>query len=197
MTVVKFCGMTRTEDLALACELGVAAVGFVLWPRSPRHVQTSTMSALIRTLPREVVPVAVFVDPTAEDIDRAVDAGARIVQIHGRAPAFARSAEHWRAVSLDDDLAALPPSATLLLDAHDPDRRGGTGRTIDWERAVPIAAARRVMLAGGLTPANVAAAIRQVRPYGVDVASGIEERPGIKSAAAMRAFRDAAREANR
>jgi phosphoribosylanthranilate isomerase len=84
----------------------------------------------------------------------------------------------------------------IVLDAHDPVRHGGTGRTIDWNRAARIAAARRVLLAGGLTPANVAAAIRQVRPYGVDVASGIEDRPGIKDPELMRAFVRAVRQAD-
>jgi phosphoribosylanthranilate isomerase len=84
----------------------------------------------------------------------------------------------------------------LLLDVHDPERHGGTGRTIDWARAAAIAAARRVLLAGGLTSGNVADAIRQVRPYGVDVASGIEDRPGIKNAGAMKAFMAAVREAD-
>ena len=89
----------------------------------------------------------------------------------------------------------IDPHTLIVLDAHDPVRHGGTGRTINWTRAAQVAAARRILLAGGLNPANVGEAIRQVRPFGVDVASGIEQRPGIKDAQAMQAFVTAVREA--
>jgi phosphoribosylanthranilate isomerase len=142
-----------------------------------------------------VLPVGVFVSPADEDIARARDAGVRVIQVHGERRDTA-SGEVWVAFSLEGAFDDLSSDATLLLDAHDPVRHGGTGRTIDWARAAAIATRRRVMLAGGLTPDNVADAIRQVKPYGVDVASGIEERPGIKSAAAMKAFVAAVREAD-
>ena len=119
-------------------------------------------------------------------------AGVRAVQLHGVAgrPAWLVGCELWMAASLAAE--GLTPDVDddclLLLDAHDPERHGGTGRTINWTRAAAIAAQRPIMLAGGLHAGNVADAIRTVRPYGVDVASGIEERPGIKNADAMRDF---------
>jgi phosphoribosylanthranilate isomerase len=200
MTVIKFCGMTRGQDVAAAIELGVDAVGFVLWPGSPRHITLNRTAEIIATMPAAVTAVGVFVRPSRDDIARAVDAGIRVAQIHaGDAAAASESdCEVWVAASLQDD-DVMPPvdrEQTVLLDAHDPERHGGTGRTIDWTRAAHVAARRRVMLAGGLTPANVAAAVRDVRPYGVDVASGIEDTPGIKNALAMRAFVAAVREAD-
>lgn len=197
MTFVKFCGMTRSSDVQLACEFGVQAVGFVLWPKSPRHVPLAAVPSLVALLPQEVLPVGVFVNPTMDEIGRAIDAGVRVVQIHGGSGAPKEiSTPVWIAVSVDADLETLPEDTTLLLDAFDPVRHGGTGRTIDWGRAAVMAAGRRVVLAGGLTAANVGEAIARVRPYGVDVASGVEERPGVKDARAMRAFVAAVRATN-
>jgi phosphoribosylanthranilate isomerase len=196
MTAIKFCGMTRAEDVALAIELGVDAVGFVLWSGSPRYVDAGRASTLIEGLPRHITPVGVYVRPSDADIARGIDAGIRVAQIHG-APdvAFDRvPCEVWLAASVENH---IPNGCTVLLDAHDPQRHGGTGRTIDWNQAAKIAFRQRVMLAGGLTAANVGDAIRAVRPYGVDVASGIEDAPGVKNAEAMKAFVSAVREADR
>lgn len=199
--LVKICGMTRAEDVDLASEFGVDAVGFVLWPRSPRCVNAAQAAALVRRLPGRVTPVGVFVNPTDDEVEAAIEAGIRIAQCHGSEFRPGRPWQSrvplWRAASLEADLSAIPESITLLLDAHDPERHGGTGRTIDWTRAAAVARTRRVILAGGLTADNVADAARQVRPYGVDVSSGVEERPGIKRAAAMQAFVTAVREAER
>lgn len=203
MTHVKFCGMTKVDDVALAGELGAYAAGFVFWPNSPRHVDVLTAARLIAQLPDAVIPVGVFVRPTRDEIVRAVEiAGIRIAQLHGAtdlAPYCDGSWHLWAAASLDADELAPPVASgvTVLLDAHDPERIGGTGQVIDWEAAARIAARRRVLLAGGLTPANVGEAIERVRPYGVDVSSGIEERPGVKNLSAMRAFMTAVREADR
>ena len=197
MTFMKFCGMTREQDVRLAGALGVDAVGFVLWPTSPRAVDPARLAALIRVLPTSTAPVGVFVSPSNDDLDRAIDAGIRIVQIHGAtAPGFVPPTTVWVSRSLEAGFEDVSREMTLVLDAHDPARHGGTGQAIDWARAATIAAARRVVLAGGLTAANVAEAIRQVRPYGVDVASGIEDRPGVKNAQAMEAFVAAVREAD-
>jgi phosphoribosylanthranilate isomerase len=195
VTFIKFCGMTRADDVATACALGVNAVGFVLWPASPRAVDRTRLAALIALLPPQVTPVGVFVSPGADDVQRARDAGVEVVQVHGDGGTPIGGGDVWVARTLDTDLDAVPLAQTVVLDAHDPVRHGGTGRTIDWARAATIAARRRVLLAGGLTPGNVGLAIRQVRPYGVDVASGIEDRPGIKNALAMTAFVAAVREA--
>jgi phosphoribosylanthranilate isomerase len=199
VTLIKFCGMTREQDVRDAVALGADAVGFVLWEGSPRCVAPHRLAALIACLSPSVVPVGVFVRPTRDDIQRGIDAGIRLVQLHGleEQPTEA-SVETWIAVSLERDrfIAALPRETTVLLDAHDPSRHGGTGRTIDWSRAADVSAERRMVLAGGLTAANVADAIRTVRPYGVDVSSGIEDTPGVKNAGAMRAFAVAVRQAD-
>ena len=200
MTFVKLCGMTRQRDIDAACDLGVEAVGFVLWPKSPRFIDADGVRVLVRALPDTVLPVGVFVRPSREDIESAMDAGIRVAQIHGVEPGAAlreeSPIERWIAASVDADLSPVPEHTTVLLDAHDPEQHGGTGRTIDWSKAAAIAARRRVLLAGGLSSLNVAEAIRQARPFGVDVSSGIEVRPGVKDAQAMRAFVAAVREAH-
>lgn len=202
MTVIKFCGMTRQDDVRAACDFGVNAIGLVMWPGSPRYVDSAQAGALIAVMPAEVSPVGVFVAPTRDELAAARDAGVRVFQIHGRPNADTLAAldsttlEVWLAMSLDADVASIDPAITIVLDAYDPVRHGGTGRTIDWSRAATVAASRRVMLAGGLTPANVSDAIRQVKPFGVDVASGIEQRPAIKDVQAMKAFVAAVREAD-
>jgi phosphoribosylanthranilate isomerase len=136
----------------------------------------------------------VFVDPTADDIARAAQSGIRLAQIHGRLPASTPlpvlRAAHLGATPEGLDVEVGPLEA-VLLDASDPVRHGGTGRTIDWTRAAEIAARRRVVLAGGLTADNVADAITRVKPYAVDVASGVEVEPGIKDPVRLRAFADA------
>jgi len=196
--MVKLCGMTRAEDVALACELGADAIGFVLWPESPRCVTLDRIASLVASMPASTTPVGVLVTPGADEIERAVDAGLRVLQIYGGLDrVWTVSVPLWLAASVDSDLSAVPSDVPVVLDAHDPARHGGTGRTIDWKRAARLAAERRVVLAGGLTATNVTTAIQQVRPYGVDVASGIESRPGVKDAHAMRQFVAAVREADR
>jgi phosphoribosylanthranilate isomerase len=208
-TMIKFCGMTRGEDVDAACELGVDALGFVMWPGSPRHVEAAQLAALVARMPAAVTAVAVFVTPTVDEVSAARDAGVHVIQIHGLATRDAidswssETMTRWPAGTMTlwlasalDNVEAMPAQITLVLDTHDPVRHGGTGQPVDWRRAAVVAARRQVMLAGGLTAANVRAAIAQVRPYGVDVASGIEDRPGIKNRRAMRAFVAAVREAD-
>jgi phosphoribosylanthranilate isomerase len=197
---VKVCGITRLEDAELASELGAWAVGFVFWPKSPRFVEPERARAIVQALPPWVVPIGVFVDQTPAFVDhvaRHVQLGA--VQLHGReTPAdYATSAHRvLKAVGVSDafdprDLDSIPARATVLLDAHDPVKKGGTGRTIDWSRAAQAARRRPVVLSGGLAPHNVGAAVSVVRPHAVDVSSGIEAGPGIKDPARMRDFFDA------
>jgi phosphoribosylanthranilate isomerase len=192
MTRIKFCGMTRHEDVEAAVALGVDAIGFVLWPGSPRAVSMAALRDLVKRIPDDVLPVGVFVRPGERDVEAARGAGIRAIQLHGvnGRPAWLADIDVWIAASLTDDgySPAIGDDCLLLLDAHDPERHGGTGVPIDWTRAARVAAARRIMLAGGLRPATVDEAIRAVRPYGVDVASGIEVRPGVKDPDAMRAF---------
>ena len=201
MTRIKFCGVTRDEDLAIAVELGVDAVGFVLWPDSPRGISIEAAARLIAGLPAAITPVGVFVRPSRGEVQRAIEVGGiRTAQIHGTADLSAvtgLACDAWLAASLGSQALSADTGATILLDAGDPERHGGTGSIIDWDAAGRIAARRRVFLAGGLTPENVGDAIHQAQPYGVDVSSGIEDRPGIKNAASMRAFVAAVRRADR
>lgn len=205
MTTIKICGITRVEDAELAAGLGVHALGFVLWPGSPRAISLTEAARIVRTLPPLVASVGVFVDPTRDELVRAVEeAGFSAVQVHGDRTRWegirSASARMIRAVRLGAGREGVEPDVedgiTILLDAHDPVRVGGSGQVVDWTRAAVVAARRRLILAGGLTPANVSDAIRTVRPYGVDVASGVEERPGIKDRLKVRAFVAAVRSAN-
>ncbi len=195
MTAIKICGLTRHEDAEAAAVFGADALGFVLWPGSPRHTSAEAAGAMARDLPLFITTVGVFVNPSADDVLRAADAGLRVAQIHGLVPAGRLALPVLRAVRLSAATAnGIEPAvddATVLLDAHDPVRHGGTGQTVDWTRARAIAATRRVVLAGGLTAQNVGDAIRMVEPYAVDVASGVETEPGIKDPLKLRAFIDA------
>jgi phosphoribosylanthranilate isomerase len=184
---IKVCGITRAEDARHAAEHGATALGFVFWPRSPRNVDAEQAAAIIAGLPADVTPVGVFVDEPIESIRAIVgQTGIRAVQLHGdEPPAYAGELDCpvFRAVRVDDGdaaCAAWPAETTFLVDTVDPVRRGGTGVTVDWNRAAALARERKIVLAGGLTPANVADAITAVRPFGVDVSSGVEASPGVK-----------------
>ncbi|MSO50915.1 MAG: N-(5'-phosphoribosyl)anthranilate isomerase [Acidobacterium sp.] len=196
MTTIKICGITRRGDAEAAVAFGANALGFVLWPASPRHTTTAAVAAIVRHLPPFVTPVGVFVNPSADDLAGAADSGLRLAQVHGLVPAGVLRLPVLRAVHLSSTGDAIEPNVdddTVLLDAHDPVRHGGTGQTVDWTRARAVAAKRRIVLAGGLTPLNVREAIAMVRPYAVDVASGVEATPGIKDHLRLRAFMDAVR----
>ena len=198
MTAVKICGITRHDDAAAACAFGADFVGFVLWAKSPRVTTLDRVREIVLQLPASVTPVGVFVDPTADDVKAAEDAGIRMAQIHSDAllEIDGVAIPIVRAVHLaGDGIEPDVPDDLVLLDAHDPVQHGGTGKTIDWQRASIIARQRRVILAGGLTPANVQQAIAEVRPYAVDVASGVESQPGIKNHELLRAFIAAVRTA--
>ncbi|CAN5372689.1 phosphoribosylanthranilate isomerase [soil metagenome] len=194
---VKICGITRAEDARLAAELGAAAVGFVFWPRSPRCIHPDVARAIVADLPAHVRAVGVFVDQPVEEVARVVrTVGLGAVQLHGRedsGPFEALGLPIIKAVAVGAgfvpaSVATIPPTVMVLLDAHDPAKRGGTGRTIDWSLAARVAATRDTVLSGGLDPANVRAAIAQVRPYMIDVSSGVESVPGIKDPARLRAL---------
>lgn len=194
---VKVCGITRSDDAQLAADLGASAIGFVFWPRSPRYVEPETAAAIARELPADVAPVGVFVDPTIDEVQRiAEQVGLAAVQLHGDEPATLCDGLPYRVlkavpVAGDATCAAavrVPSRITVLLDARDPVRKGGTGRTVDWDVAAGVAARRRIFLAGGLCPENVGEALRTVRPYGIDVSSGVEARPGHKDDVRLRDF---------
>jgi phosphoribosylanthranilate isomerase len=183
----KICGITRLADALHAAANGATALGFVFWPRSPRWVTANQARSIIAGLPPGVMTVGLFVDETPDAIRRTVEtAGLTAVQLNDELPPSAAGAlapSVFKVVTLGTAARAAadwPETVTLLLDAHDPVKRGGTGRTVDWQQASAIAAHRRLVLAGGLTPENVAEAIEIVRPFGVDVASGVESSPGVK-----------------
>ncbi len=189
---VKICGFTREEDVAAAIAAGVWAVGFVCWPASPRAVTPDRLRALTADVPEDVRRVAVMVDATLENARRVRDeSNISVVQLHGNEDPLqflSLGLDVIKAVSLDSDAAvdraaALPEEVIVLVDAHDPARRGGTGAHADWVRASALAACRPIILAGGLRADNIRQAIDQVGPWGVDVSSGVESSPGIKDAA--------------
>lgn len=199
MTEVKICGITRLEDAQAAADLGASYVGFVLWPDSPRAISIDRVKKIVGKLPKTVTPVGVFVNPSRDEVNQAATAGIKVAQIHGDAtPGGLRGVEVIRAVHLAvgarDEIEPYVDDRKILLDAHDPLRHGGTGRTIDWSRAKIVARKRQVFLAGGLTPDNVKAAIAEVQPYAVDVSSGVEAKPGIKDHELLRRFIAAAKE---
>jgi phosphoribosylanthranilate isomerase len=196
---VKICGLTQAEDAALAVELGADAVGFIFWPKSPRVTTIANVRAIGRALPGFVTRVGVFVNaPPDEVAATAAEAGLDPVQLHGDedvAQYAGISARLIKGLPLDDDAAVqrvidLPAEVTPLVDAADRDRRGGTGRLADWSRAARVASQRPIVLAGGLSADNVADAIRQVRPWAIDVSSGVEDAPGVKNAARLRQLFD-------
>jgi phosphoribosylanthranilate isomerase len=193
---VKICGIRRLEDALVAAELGASAIGFVFWPQSPRFIDPYRAKDIARVLPPFITTVGVFVDQPDDYIDGVaglLSLGA--VQLHGHeAPeSYARSSRRIiKAVPVSNgfdpvaDLAAIPPHVTVLLDAHDPVKRGGTGEAIDWTLAAAAARHRRVILAGGLHAGNARQALEQVHPYAIDVSSGVETSPGVKDAGKLR-----------
>ena len=196
-TRIKVCGITRVEAAALAADLGAAAIGFIFWPRSPRFVDPARAAAIAAALPASVVCVGVFVDQPVEEMqDIAAQVPLGAVQLHGaETPEIAAALMQpvIKAVPVTEEfdppsVDMWPPAITVLLDAHDPVKRGGTGRTIDWSLAARAAERRPVMLSGGLNPANVRAAVDAVRPYAIDVSSGVESAPGIKDPEKLRAL---------
>ena len=177
-----------------AVEAGADAIGLVFWPSSPRAVSVAQARDIVRRLPALVTAVGVFVNQARQDVEAAAAAvGLSAVQLHGdeAAEAFANLAlPVIKAIGSRQEAAVLGewPEATLLVDAVDPVRRGGTARVADWEYAARVARRRPLILAGGLMPENVGAAIRAVRPWAVDVSSGVELAPGIKDVDRMAAF---------
>jgi phosphoribosylanthranilate isomerase len=194
--LVKICGITRAEDAAAAVACGAGALGFVFWPGSPRFIDPHRARAIAATLPPFVTTVGVFVNQAADYVTGVaglVHLGA--VQLHGDEAvdyAAGLSTPVIKALTVaDPQLSTWPARMTLLLDVHDPEKRGGTGRTVDWTAAAAIAAQRKILLAGGLTPENVADAVARVRPFGIDVSSGVERSPGVKDHQRLRALFEA------
>ena len=199
---LKVCGITRLTDALHATQHGATALGFVFWPHSSRYVTPERAAEIIAELPATTMAVGVFVNEAVDGIRSVVaKTGISAVQLHGDETAEYAEALGWpvlRSVTVDDadaTCASWPVDTTFLLDAADPVRRGGTGDTVDWREAADVARAHRIVLAGGLTPANVGDAIAIVRPFGVDVSSGVEEAPGVKNFDKVARFLENARHA--
>jgi phosphoribosylanthranilate isomerase len=198
---VKVCGTTCEDDALLAVAMGADAVGFVFAP-SPRQVAPQIAGDIVKRLPPEIVSIGVFQDEPPERVLRvAHKAGLRGVQLHGREPA---ETAQWLSARLPMVIQAFPAgdarvgrardyhAHAVLLDAPHP----GSGQVFDWSLAAEVPAGQRLIIAGGLTADNVAAAITRARPWGVDVVSGVEREPGRKDPIKMREFIEAARAAS-
>jgi phosphoribosylanthranilate isomerase len=191
MIPVKICGLTRVEDARLAWELGASALGFIFHPASPRAVTAAQVAAIRRELAPDVFCVGVFVDVEPARVNAlAEEAGLDAVQLHGR-----ETPGQCAAVALPVIKAIRPgdearlgefPVAAFLLDAVHPTLAGGTGLKADWHLAARLAKQKRLILAGGLTPENIAEAARTVNPMALDVCSGVEASPGVKDAALLK-----------
>lgn len=214
MTGIKICGLTRRDDALYALEAGADALGFVLADGSPRQLKPGAASELVAEVraaaPHPFLAVAVLGTYKSADARAAIDklgfdraqlVGADADAVAALARAFAelggRSDQVWGSLRVRDaaSLAGADDlgGEALHLDAHRDGALGGTGHTFAWELAVPLSRARRVVLAGGLTAANVADAVRAIKPWRVDVSSGVEERPGIKDRQKMKDFVEAVR----
>lgn len=215
-TRIKICGLTREADVEHAAAAGADAIGFVLYPGSPRYVDARRAGALARRLPACVTPVLLFVNASADDVAAALDAVPHaVLQFHGdetpaQCAALAGARPWWRAArvpvgagtgafDLLEYAERYAAAQAVLVDAHVPGYGGG-GQSFDWT-AIPwshprLRAADRVVLSGGLTPENVTDGVRLVRPWAVDVSSGVEAAKGIKDPARVTTFIAAVRRAD-
>ena len=202
---IKICGITNPQDADAAVEAGADALGFVFYAQSPRCVEPAVAQRIITKLPPFVLPVGVFVNQDLEIVRNLFDeCGLAFAQLHGdESPNYCESLGRpvLRALRLQDQASLLALAEYkgrmgirgFVVDAFSDHAYGGTGNRADWTLALKIAKAAPILLAGGLTPENVQDAIRQVQPYGVDVSSGVECRPGQKDHDKIRAFIQAVR----
>jgi phosphoribosylanthranilate isomerase len=199
---VKICGITNAPDALAAVDAGADALGFMFYEPSPRHISIPQAAEIIRRLPPFVLKVGVFVDAPEDTVMRAIgDCGLSMLQFHGKeSPEYCAqfglmSVKAFR-IRDAESLKALPeyPTEAWLLDAFVADKLGGTGEKFNWDLAIEAKKlGRPIFLAGGLTPANVADAVRTVQPFAVDVSSGVEAAPGKKDPAKVRDFIAAAK----
>ncbi len=215
-TRIKICGLTRLTDAEQATALGVDFLGFILYPPSARYVTTPQIRAITDALrmslgARRPRFVGVFVNTPVDEVAALMDAaGLDLAQLHGEEPPAAlralapqaykavrprSEAEALAALETYGDVVNVPTQPQLLVDAYHPEHYGGTGHRTDVVMARTLACRCRLMLAGGLTPQNVGDAVRQIKPWGVDVSSGVEREKGIKDPARLRAFVHAVRAA--
>lgn len=205
MTKIKFCGITNLEDASRAVSLGVDALGFNFYEKSPRFIAPAAAFEIARTLPAEVLRVGVFVDADPAFVEHAAGtADLSVLQFHGNeSPEYCKSMMNEDGLSVMKAIRMKPGAEAeeyrrfqsscdfFLIDSYDPHAFGGTGNTVgseDLERLDAAGLLRSAYLAGGLTPLNVRAVVARFRPYAVDVSSGIERSPGLKDEAKMTQF---------
>lgn len=197
MTKIKICGIKTVDDAVAALEAGADLLGFNFYPKSPRYIDVGICRNIMSVMRRHgrVVCVGVFVNASVADILATLDTcGLSLAQLHGDEPAEmlqqlnGMAFKAFRGIPENLDGFTRDEAPAFLLDASVKGLYGGSGITADWEAAAKLAKEYPLLLAGGLTPANVAEAVRQVRPWGVDVASGVESEPGKKDAGKMAAF---------
>ncbi len=196
-TRVKICGITRPEDGVMAARLGADAIGLVFYPPSPRFVDVGTARRIVAALPPFITVVGLFMNAKPVVAQVVIDSvPLHLLQFHGdESPSdcacfdrpYLKAVPMGAGADVRDYEQRFASAAGLLLDSHGGNQMGGTGQGFDWSR-IPAERGKPLILAGGLHPGNVTAAIRQVRPYAVDVSSGVEITKGIKDAELMRAF---------
>ena len=206
MVKVKICGITNLPDAVFSVKEGADALGFNFYPKSPRYIAPFAAAEVISSLPREILLVGVFVNETIDNIvEIAASAGLNAVQLHGdEGPDFVRELRKVSDLKIIKALRVKPgfkpsdaekyPADAILLDAFSASEYGGTGETFDWEVAKSVKQfTKELLLAGGLTPENIANAIRSVAPAAVDACSGLEKSKGVKDYAKIKAFMENAR----
>ncbi|MFC1509414.1 phosphoribosylanthranilate isomerase [Candidatus Omnitrophota bacterium] len=197
---IKICGITRAEDALYAEELGASAVGFIFYPPSPRSITPADAGVLSKALGPFIARVGVFVDESPEIVnDTIISAGLTAVQLHGaESPEYIRKIRGAKVIKafrvgtdFDPEELGRYSVTAFLLDTFDKSGYGGTGKTFDWNRAVPCKRYGKIILAGGLDGDNITSAVREVKPWGVDISSGVERKPGEKDHGKMKQFFDA------
>lgn len=194
---IKICGITNTEDAHAAVDLGADALGFIFVPGTPRYIKPQAAARIISDLPPFIATVGVFADASLETVLETVRlCGLSAVQLHGsETPEYCRKIERAKLIKAfrvkdRNSLSSIPEYkvSAYLLDTYVKGKKGGTGKTFNWELAKEAKKYGRIIIAGGLTPENVAQAIQHVQPYAVDVSGGVEASPGKKDHAKIRAF---------
>lgn len=197
MVKVKICGITRLEDALAAAEFGADALGFVFYEKSPRYVRPEIAAEIIAQLPPFITSVGLFVNPDAAAVQTIIAHTALdLLQFHGDennafcaqfTRPFIKAIRMAEALDLHKEIEKYPGARGILLDAYDPQRYGGTGHTFEWSR-VHGGLPKPIIVAGGLTPENVAQAVAMTHPWGVDVSGGVEQSKGIKQRSLIEAF---------
>ncbi|MFI5322557.1 MAG: phosphoribosylanthranilate isomerase [Thermodesulfobacteriota bacterium] len=202
MTRVKVCGITNTEDALSAVEMGADALGFIFYRGSKRYIDPAKVSEIVSALPPFVSAVGVFVNQGIDEIKEAARiSGIDTLQLHGdESPEFCAGLDYKviKAIRVKDAVnteeVELYPVRAILFDKHSDELYGGTGRSFDWGVLRDIEISKKIVISGGLTPENVSGAIEMIKPYAVDVSTGVEDSPGRKNRIKMKKFIEAVKD---